>query len=143
MPHKIYPAARRRIIEIWHYTDKTWREKQADEYVRVLYKAIDEFAGKKYMWRKIEHEDVEGVYFVCYEHYYVFFRELSKVALIGMDRSIRAWGKMIQYFPHLEESILDIIAHLERLRRHTEAQFPDARAFIRPGFDEIETENPS
>ena len=28
--HKIYPAARRRIIEIWQYTDKTWGEKQAD-----------------------------------------------------------------------------------------------------------------
>ena len=24
MRHKIYPAARRRIIEIWQYTDKTW-----------------------------------------------------------------------------------------------------------------------
>ena len=81
MLHKIYPAARRRIIEIWHYTDKTWGEKQADKYVRGLYKAIDEFSGKKYMWRKIEHEDVKGIYFVRYQHHYISFRELSKDVL--------------------------------------------------------------
>ncbi len=61
----------------------------------------------------------------------------AKVALIGVDRSISAWGKMIKYFPHLEDKILGIIAHLERLRRRTENEFPAARAFVRPGFDEI------
>ena len=81
MLHKIYPAARRRIIDIWHYTDKTWGDKQADKYVRGLYKAIDEFAGKKYMWRKIEHEDVKGIFFVRYKHHCIFFRELSKEVL--------------------------------------------------------------
>jgi hypothetical protein len=40
MRHKIYPAARRRIIEIWQYTDKTWGEEKADNYVRSLYKRI-------------------------------------------------------------------------------------------------------
>ena len=60
----------------------------------------------------------------------------AKVALIGMDRSISAWGKIITYFPDEEDSILKIIAHLERLRRRAEAEFPDARAFVRPGFDE-------
>ena len=61
----------------------------------------------------------------------------AKVALIGMDRSISAWGKMIKYFPHLEDNILGMIAHLERLRRRTENEFRAARAFVRPGFDEI------
>lgn len=61
----------------------------------------------------------------------------AKVALIGMDRSISAWGKMLKYFPHVEDNILDIVAHLERLRRRTEKEFPAARAFVRPGFDEI------
>ena len=60
----------------------------------------------------------------------------AKVSLIGMDRSISAWGKIIKYFPDAEESILGIIAHLERLRRRTETEFPDARDFVRPGFDE-------
>jgi len=61
----------------------------------------------------------------------------AKVALIGMDRSISAWGNMIKYFPHLEDGILGIIAHLERLRRGAEIEFPAARSFVRPGFDEI------
>jgi hypothetical protein len=61
----------------------------------------------------------------------------AKVSLIGMDRSISAWGKIIKFFPDKEDSILGIIAHLERLRRRTETEFPDARAFVRPGFDEI------
>ncbi len=78
MRHKIYPAARRRIIEIWHYTDMTWGEKQADNYVRGLHHAIEKAAINKYLWRKIEHDDMKGIFFVRYEHQYVFFRELSK-----------------------------------------------------------------
>jgi len=81
MHHKIYPAVRRRIIEIWQYADRTWGEKQADKYVRGLHKAIDEAGRNKYLWRKIEHEDVRGIYFVRYEHHYIFFRELSKETL--------------------------------------------------------------
>jgi hypothetical protein len=61
----------------------------------------------------------------------------AKVSLIGMDRSISAWGKIIKYFPDEEANILGIMAHLDRLRRRTETEFPDARAFVRPGFDEI------
>ena len=59
----------------------------------------------------------------------------AKVSLIGMDRSISAWGKIITYFPDAEDEILGIIAHLDRLRRRTETEFADARAFVRPGFD--------
>ena len=59
----------------------------------------------------------------------------AKVSLIGMDRSISAWGKIIRYFPDAEDEILGIIAHLDRLRRRTETEFSDARAFVRPGFD--------
>lgn len=62
----------------------------------------------------------------------------TKVALIGMDRSISAWGKILNYFPGREENILNIMAHLDRLRRRTEQKFPAARNFIRPGFDEVD-----
>jgi len=64
----------------------------------------------------------------------------AKVSLIGMDRSIGAWGKFIKCFPDEEDGILGIMAHLDRLRRRTETEFPNAIAFVRPGFDEI---NPS
>jgi hypothetical protein len=62
----------------------------------------------------------------------------TKVALIGIDRSISAWGEILKFLPDQEEKILGIVAHLERLRNRTEADFPDARAFVRPGFDEKE-----
>lgn len=78
---KIYPAARRQIIEIWLYTDKTWGEKQADKYVRGLYNAIKKAAGNKYQWRKVEYEGVKGIFIVRYEHHNVFFRILSKGVL--------------------------------------------------------------
>jgi hypothetical protein len=60
----------------------------------------------------------------------------AKVALIGMDRSIAAWGTMLREFPSEENRILAILVHLQRLRRRTEEQFPAARSFVRPGFDE-------
>lgn len=81
MRHKIYPAARRRLVEIWHYTDSTWGEEQADKYIRGLYSAIEKTASNKYLWRKVEHEEIAGIYFVRYENHYVFFRELPKGVL--------------------------------------------------------------
>ena len=81
MQPKIYPVARRRMIEIWHYTDNAWGEKQADKYIRGLYQTIKEAVSNKYIWRKVEHEEIAGIYFVRYEHHYVFFRELSKGVL--------------------------------------------------------------
>jgi hypothetical protein len=64
----------------------------------------------------------------------------TKVALIGMDRSISAWGEILKFSAYQEENVIGIIAHLDRLRNLTEADFPDARAFVRPGFDEIVTD---
>jgi hypothetical protein len=60
-----------------------------------------------------------------------------------MDRSISAWGKMMKFFPDQKDNILDVINHLDRLRRRTEKKFPDARAFVRPGFDDIAIDEPS
>ncbi|MBS1253809.1 MAG: hypothetical protein MAG451_02862 [Anaerolineales bacterium] len=62
----------------------------------------------------------------------------AKVALSAMDCSIAAWGELYRHFPMAEDDILDILVHLDRLRRATEQEFPDARAFVRPGFDEVE-----
>jgi hypothetical protein len=59
------------------------------------------------------------------------------VALIAIDRSMGAWGKLQEYFSVKTDSILDILLHLDRLRRMTEKAFPDARNFKRPGFDDV------
>ena len=61
----------------------------------------------------------------------------AKVALIGIDRSIGAWRLMQLSLPDRAESIVPLILQLETLRINLEESFPEARAFIRPGFDSI------
>jgi hypothetical protein len=61
----------------------------------------------------------------------------AKVALIGIDRSIAAWRLMQLSLPEREVSIVPLILRLERLRQRVEKTFPNAREFVRPGFDEI------
>ncbi len=62
----------------------------------------------------------------------------AKVALIGIERSIAAWGEIRSHFPLQDDEVLEMLVHLEQLRRKVEKAFPDARAFIRPGFDKID-----
>lgn len=61
----------------------------------------------------------------------------TKIALIAMDRSIGAWGKLLKTFPQCETQTLELLVHLDRLRRATEQEFPHARQFVRPGLDTI------
>lgn len=61
----------------------------------------------------------------------------AKVALLGIDRSIAAWRLMQLSVPDRSDTIVPMILQLERLRQRTEKQFPNARDFIRPGFDEV------
>ena len=61
----------------------------------------------------------------------------AKVALIGIDRSIAAWRLMQLSLPERAESIVPLILQLELLRHRLEKGFPEARSFVRPGFDEI------
>lgn len=60
----------------------------------------------------------------------------AKVALIAIDRSIGAWGALLPAFPQRQAATLEILALLSRLRVELEQEFPDAWAFVRPGFDE-------
>ena len=60
----------------------------------------------------------------------------AKVALIGIDNSIRAWEVMLQYLPTQEDAILPMLSVLSNLRNQVESAFPEARAFKRPGFDD-------
>jgi len=61
----------------------------------------------------------------------------AKAALIEMDRSLSGWNKLHDYFPDARDDILDVQIFLENLRKDTERNFPRARDFVRPGFDEI------
>ena len=61
----------------------------------------------------------------------------AKVALIAVERSILAWTYLLNtnnaavIKPHIEQ--------LETIKSMVERKFPNARDFVRPGFDEIET----
>lgn len=59
----------------------------------------------------------------------------AKISLIATDRSMSAWSILLKYFPQEEDSILNILSLLDKIRRLTEQEFPAARAFKRPGFD--------
>lgn len=60
----------------------------------------------------------------------------AKIALTGMDRCIAAWSALrIALGPDEDDEILDHLAQLSAIRRETENLFPNARAFVRPGFD--------
>jgi hypothetical protein len=60
----------------------------------------------------------------------------AKVALEAIDRSISAWGRLLDHFPEQEDKLLSILVNLQQLRKITEDTFPDACSFIRAGLDE-------
>ena len=64
----------------------------------------------------------------------------AKISLIAIDRSSSAWRVMQSSMPEKADSIKPMLLELERLRRGTEQVFPQARDFIRPGFDEVMSE---
>jgi len=61
----------------------------------------------------------------------------AKVALIGIDRSIDAATTLLRHLKEHREKIKTFRDQLEKIRTMAEELFPDARSFIRPGFDEI------
>jgi hypothetical protein len=60
----------------------------------------------------------------------------AKVALIAIERSLAAWVALREMFPEETDSILEILVHLDRLRRSLRKRFPRAKSFKRPGFDD-------
>lgn len=61
----------------------------------------------------------------------------AKVALIGIDRSMAAWGRLQQSVPEKTDKLISILVHLDKLRKHVEILFSSARSFQRPGFDDF------
>jgi hypothetical protein len=62
----------------------------------------------------------------------------AKIALIAIDRSIGAWAVIPHYNYLYAERVFKIISYLDRLGQAVEETFPNARSFIRPGFDRID-----
>lgn len=60
----------------------------------------------------------------------------AKVALIGINRSMAAWGQLYDAFPALEDETLPLLVKLEKTKKLLLQIFPDVHDFVRPGFDE-------
>ena len=62
----------------------------------------------------------------------------AKITLIAIDRSIGAWAVISHHDPLHAESVFGMISFLDSLRQAVEETFPNARSFIRPGFDRVD-----
>jgi hypothetical protein len=61
----------------------------------------------------------------------------AKIAVIALDRSVAAWSALRRMLgPDDNDGMLDLLVRLSAIRRQTEELFPQARAFVRPGFDD-------
>lgn len=78
MPAKIYRAAQARLLEIWDYTERTWSENQADDYMRELVAAAHQASEDRTRWRSLKNRAIHGVFFIRHRSHFIFFRELSR-----------------------------------------------------------------
>ncbi|MCF6270013.1 MAG: hypothetical protein L3J41_09890 [Melioribacteraceae bacterium] len=60
----------------------------------------------------------------------------AKIVLIAIEHSISAWGYIFMKRDDKNETVFNIIKLLVTLQNLVEEEFPAARDFIRPGFDE-------
>lgn len=62
----------------------------------------------------------------------------AKIAVLAARECMSAWETLQNVFPQLEDGILDNLVILDKLQRLILEEFPQAMAFVRPGFDERE-----
>lgn len=60
----------------------------------------------------------------------------AKIALIAIDRSLDAWSALFEILPDKEDDFFKILSLLQKIRSMAREEFPNAEAFVRPGFDE-------
>lgn len=77
MKFKLYKTARSQLIKIWQYTEEKWGEQQANKYIRELYEAIEKISSSPELWRKIEHEKFDKIFYHRHKKHFIFFRTLS------------------------------------------------------------------
>ncbi len=60
----------------------------------------------------------------------------AKIALIAIDKSINAFSYLLETILEKEDDLLNFLSVLSRLKKIVEKEKPNARSFIRPGFDD-------
>ena len=62
----------------------------------------------------------------------------GKAALLGLDRMKAAWQVLVDTRHYTKSDVAPFLSEIARMQRNLERAVPDARAFVRPGFDEME-----
>lgn len=62
----------------------------------------------------------------------------AKITLIAVERSLAAWFSITELLKGYHSGVKSIIIQLKQIHKMIEDVFPNARDFIRPGFDEQE-----
>jgi hypothetical protein len=65
----------------------------------------------------------------------------AKVAIISTQRTFDAWLKLFELLPDEDQNLIPILGLLQKILKKGEEDFPNAKNFIRPGFDEPSTFN--
>jgi len=76
MAVRLSALAREQIQDIWLYTEKTWGERQATDYVNGLFYLFGVLPDKKHLWRVLSRESLRGAFCAPYREHLVFFRQL-------------------------------------------------------------------
>jgi len=158
--HELSISARKysNMVDNWFESEYSLFEQRQDELNTML--RLDIGGNKPYAEAAEIKDSVEVIRWYQHQIYVKLMRALSQeelvetqeedntlqsdsngsalVALIAIDRSTSAWGKLQECFPAKTDSILDILLSLDGLRRMIEKTFPNARNFKRPGFDDMQ-----
>lgn len=62
----------------------------------------------------------------------------GKAALLGLERMRAAWRLLVDTHHFTEGEVAPFLSEIARMQRNVERAVPQARAFVRPGFDEME-----
>lgn len=60
----------------------------------------------------------------------------AKIALIAIERSMQAWSELFSILPREEDHFLKVLSMLDNVKTRALNEFPEAMAFVRPGFDD-------
>lgn len=64
------------------------------------------------------------------------YHSSAKIALIGIENSMKAWQSVLELLRDDEDFILERLTDLQKLKTMTYKEFPHVDQFKRPGFDD-------
>jgi hypothetical protein len=62
----------------------------------------------------------------------------GKAALLGLERMKEAWNVLVKTHHYSESDVAPFLSEIARMQRNLERAVPNARAFVRPGIDEMD-----